>query len=440
MKPLDSMTSDNLGALFALFGHVADAPTPNKMRIRENHYIVCENGRVVDVFPELPERYLQIPVVRYDDCLILPGMIDLHIHAPQYAFRGIGMDEELILWLEHRAFPEEAKYSDVEYAKRAYSFFASEMKTSATTRAAIFATHHREATECLMDCMEETGLVTYIGKVNMDREAAVNHRESGPDESKTETLAWLHDIEGKYQRTMPILTPRFIPSCSNQLLEALCDIRRDFNLPVQSHLSENVSEIEWVKALCPDSDFYGDAYDCYELFGEHDGIGGKTIMAHCVWSCDAEVKRISQNGVFVAHCPGSNMNIGSGIAPIRRYLDAGIRIGLGTDVAAGQSTSVFRAITDAIAVSKLYWRLIDTTKKPLLFSEAFYLATRGGGAFFGNVGAFVPGFAMDAIVLDDSALLHPQPLSVQERVERAIYLRLDGSGICGKYVDGKSCL
>ena len=161
------------------------------------------------------------------------------------------------------------------------------------------------------------------------------------------------------------------------------------------------------------------------------------MMAHCVYSTPSEIKRIKRNGVWVAHCPSSNMNIASGIAPVRRYMDEGLRIGLGSDVAGGTVESVFRAVTDAIQVSKLYWRYIDSGAKPLTFPEALYLATKGGGSFFGGVGSFEEGYAFDALVLDDSAEPTPRPLPVRSRLERAFYLGLDRGGIVMKYVDGE---
>ena len=144
-----------------------------------------------------------------------------------------------------------------------------------------------------------------------------------------------------------------------------------------------------------------------------------------------------KNGVFVAHCPASNMNLTSGIAPIRKYMDRGLNIGLGSDIAGGHSESIFRAITDAIQVSKMYFRMVDESVKPLVFSEAFYLATKGGGAFFGKVGSFEEGYEFDAVILDDSVLPHPQSLNLAERMERAVYLGLDANKITAKYVAGR---
>jgi guanine deaminase len=222
-------------------------------------------------------------------------------------------------------------------------------------------------------------------------------------------------------------------------MEELREIQMAYGIPVQSHLSESKGEIDFVKFLRPNNSFYGDSYNEYDMFGKNDDIDTdvKTVMAHCVWSTDEEVELMRKNGVFVAHCPASNMNLTSGIAPIRKYLDLGLNIGLGSDVAGGHSESIFRAITDAIQVSKMYFRMVDEACKPLVFSEALYLATKGGGAFFGKVGSFEVGYEFDAVVLDDSVLPHPQSLTLAERIERAVYLGLDGKRIIAKYVAGK---
>lgn len=425
------MTNDS----FVLFGHIIHSPTSEKLVINEDSYLVCENGHVAGIFSKLPESFASLRLENHKGCLIIPGLVDLHIHAPQYTFRGVGMDNELIDWLNKQAFLEEARYIDIEYAQEAYSLFTKEMKNSATTRASIFATMHKDATILLMNLMEETGLISYVGKVNMDREAPDILKEPGAEASAFDTFGWLNAIAGKFQRTKPILTPRFIPSCSNKLLEELREVRRAYNLPIQSHLSENQGEIEWVKSLRPDAEFYGDAYDIYDLFGERNELsaGAKTIMAHCVWSTEKEIERIKENGVFIAHCPASNMNLSSGIAPIRKYLDLGLKIGLGSDVAGGQTESIFRAMTDAIQVSKIYWRLVDNTQKPLTFDEAFYLGTRGGGEFFGKVGSFEDGFEFDALVIDDSSVLHPRPFTIRERLEQTVYL---SPTVRSKYVAG----
>ena len=161
---------------FIIKGNICFSTSSKELKTLSG-YAVCKDGKSAGVFNEIPAEFKNYELRNYGDMLIIPGMVDLHIHAPQYAFRGMGMDYELIEWLNNRTFPEEAKYASTEYAKKAYSIFAESLKNSATTRACIFATRHREATVLLMEEMERTGLVSYVGKVNMDREATKNLME-----------------------------------------------------------------------------------------------------------------------------------------------------------------------------------------------------------------------------------------------------------------------
>ena len=417
---------------FVLKGDICYSPSLKELKCVKNGYLVCKDGICEGVFEKLLPEYIEFPLIDCSGMLVVPGMVDLHIHAPQFTFRGMGMDLELLDWLKTYTFPEETKYADVDYSRMAYREFAHTMKNSATTRAVVFATVHREATVMLMDLLEETGLITYVGKVNMDSDAPDDLREESAEISAFDTVGWLEDIEGRYVRTKPIITPRFLPSCSEKLLNELKEIREKYDLPVQSHLSENPDEVALVKKLFPKAAFYGDGYDRYGLFGKE----AKTVMAHCVYCTDDEVERIYNNGVFVAHCPTSNMNLSSGIAPIRRFLEKGIKVGLGTDVGAGECESVFRAIGDTIQVSKLYWRMASKDCAPLSFAEAFYLATAGGGEFFGKVGKFEKGFEFDAVVVDDYELSGLNEIPIISRLERAIYLEADNKYIYKKYVGG----
>ena len=427
---------------FVIKGNICQTVKSGELDLHEASFAVCVDGISMGVFDVLPEKYASLPLYDFGDKLVFPGMVDLHVHAPQYAFRGMCMDLELMEWLNRYTFPEEEKYEDLEYAKTAYGMFVDALKKGATTRSCIFATRHRPATELLMELMENSGLVSYVGKVNMDREASKALTEDSADISAYTTFGWINAVKDRFENTKPILTPRFIPCCTDKLMEELREIQMAYGIPVQSHLSESRGEIDFVKFLRPENSFYGDSYNEYDLFGKNDDINTdvKTVMAHCVWSTDDEAELMKRNGVFVAHCPASNMNLTSGIAPIRKYLDMGIDIGLGSDIAGGHSESVFRAITDAIQVSKMYFRMVNEEYKPLVFSEAFYLATKGGGAFFGKVGSFEDGYEFDAVVLDDSVIPHPQPLNLSERMERAVYLGLDEKNITAKFVAGRQIL
>lgn len=381
-------------------------------------------------------------VADYGDCLIIPGMADMHLHAPQYAFRGLGMDCELLDWLEKHAFLEEEKYSDLKYADRAYRMFLDDLQKSPTTRACLFGTVHRESTLILAKLLDSAGYPVYVGKVNMDRNSPAGLREPSAEVSVNDTLWFIEKVQSECRLVKPILTPRFVPSCSHTLLEALGELCQEYALPVQSHLSENPSETKLVQKLFPGSRFYGDVYHQFGLFGAH----APAVMAHCVYSGEEELAKMKENDVFIAHCPNSNTSLASGIAPIRKYWDYGLSIGLGTDIAGGFSLSMLRAIQDAVSVSKLYWRLVDSSCLPLTFSQAFYMATAGGGAFFGKTvlgektypktGTFLPGCEADAVILDDSGLPCPFPLNPEERLERLCYLA-DSDVVAAKYIQGR---
>ena len=416
-----------------LKGNICYSKNPTEFEISEGGYLVCLKGASKGVFHEIPEEYSSFPVIDYGGCVIIPGLCDLHVHAPQYAFRGLGMDMELLDWLENYTFPEESKYVEIDYANRAYNIFTEALKRGATTRACVFATLHSPATVLLMEKLERTGLVTLVGKVNMDRNCPDILRSKSAEAAYKATRAWILSTKDRFKNTSPILTPRFIPACSDELMTMLGNLQKEFKLPVQSHLSENKGEIAWVRELCPEAATYADAYNGFGLFG---GAGVPTIMAHCVWTEGGEDDLIKENGVYVAHCPQSNMNLSSGIAPVRRFLNKGIRVGLGSDVAGGCHTSIFRAMSDAIQVSKLYWRHIDQNDAPLSVEEAFYLGTAGGGSFFGKTGSFAEGYEFDAVVIDDSGAPSSNPLNLKERLARIIYLS-DENCVRAKYVRGK---
>ena len=416
---------------FVIKGDICYSPDRNTLLTFENSWLVCKDGLSAGVFRELPEEFGSLKVYDYTGMLVMPGLSDLHLHAPQFPFRGLGMDEELLDWLNRYAFPEEGKYSDLDYAGKAYAEFSEAMRIGATTRACIFGTVHVPATELLMELMEKTGLISFVGKVNMDRNCP-NYIVEDTEKSASDTQEWLNFCEERgFERTKPILTPRFVPACTDELMRRLGEMRGKGGVPVQSHLSENPAEVEFVGRLSPEAEFYGDAYDRFGMFGN----GSPTVMAHCVYSGEDEMERMKKNGVFIAHCPQSNANIASGVAPIRRYLDGGLNCGLGTDLAGGASDSIFRAMTDAIQMSKIRWRLLDSSLKPLSFEEAFWLGTKGGGSFFGSVGSFEEGYELDAVAIKDEPG-HCRSFTLRERLEKLAYL-FTGHEVVHKFVSGE---
>lgn len=417
---------------FILKGNIVYATEERTLAEQPEGCVVCEDGVCAGVFREIPEQYKNFPVTDYGDALIVPGMTDLHVHAPQYTFRGLGMDMELLDWLSAHTFPEEARYGELSYAQQAYPYFVEELRESYTTRACVFATLHGEATVALMDALEASGLVTYVGKVNMDRNGGTNLCEESAEISAAATRDWLSAVKGRYVRTTPILTPRFTPCCTDELMRLLGEIQKETGLRVQSHLSENPSEIAWVRELVPEAPCYADAYALFDMLGSKET---PAIMAHCVYSDDAEIALLKEHGVYIAHCPESNLNVSSGIAPVGKFLAEGLHVGLGSDVAGGSTLSMLRAMTLAVQMSKMYWRLVDNNVRPLTFADAFYLATLGGGRYFGKVGSFLPGYEFDALAVDDGRVKSVRRLSPAERAERMAYQEC-ACRLVGKYVRG----
>lgn len=415
---------------FALKGNVIWADGPAELRLCSGAYVVCgESGRCAGVFDALPARFAALPVRDLGEALIVPGYSDLHTHAAQYRHMGLGMDHTLIDWLSELTYPEEARFSDAAFARRVYGRFADELRAGFTTRAAIFASAHREGTEILMELLDATGLRTRVGRVNMDRNAPDYLRERDAAYALEETERWLSETVGRFQNTEPILTPRFVPSCTPALLSGLGRLREKWHVPVQSHLDETPEEVAWVKELCPDSESYAHVYDAAGL------LGPDTVMAHCLYMTGAETELMAARGAFIAHCPASNYNVRSGIAPARRYLDRGMNLGLGTDISGGHTLDMAQAVRDALAVSRLLWRLGPEKAPHLRAAEAFYLATAGGGAYFGQVGKFREGYEFDAVAVDDSGWCCEDD-DLERRFAKFVYCARSAN-VIAKYVAGR---
>ena len=412
-------------AAFSIHGDIVWTEEFGSFRSVEDGYLTIEDGKIKRVSKERPNG----KIIDKKGFLIIPGLSDLHLHAPQYAFAGLYMDEELLEWLNNHTFPEEAKYSDHDYADKAYSALVDALKKGPSTRVSVFGTIHTDTVILLMKKLEEAGLAGFVGKVNMDRNSPSFLQET-TDDSVKETERFIR-MTGCFSNIKPIITPRFVPSCSDDLMRELSRIAKENDLPLQSHLDENLSEIDWVKELCPWSRSYGDVYRHFEMLGE------SSIMAHCVWLNEEEIEILSTTGTYIAHSPSSNTNLSSGIAPVRRYIEAGCKIGLATDVAGGSSLSIFRIIQDAIGVSKLRWRFDEKSGSPLKFAEAFYLASKGGGSYFGKVGSFEEGYDADVVVLDDSesSVLRGE-LSPEERLEYYVYRHAE-CPVESKFVRGR---
>ena len=387
----------------------------NSFEVVEKGYVAVEDGCVAGVSTNLASLDCEgAEVTDFGDCLLIPAMNDMHVHAPQYRNQGVAMDLELLPWLQNYTFPEESKYADADYAERMYRRFVRDMWRFGTMRACVFATVHTASTRLLMHLFQEAGMGALVGKVAMNRNCPEALCESVEDAVQGNE-ALIAEFNYPDALVRPIITPRFVPSCTPEMLRACGELAAKYRLPVQSHLSENTSEIAWVRDLEQESSCYGDAYNRYGLFGQT-----PTVMAHCVWTSGEELELMKRNKVMVAHCPTSNFNLSSGLAPVRTFLEEGMRVGLGSDISGGHDLNIFRMMVYAIQVSKMHYQH-NHDKAFLTLSEAFWLATKSAGSFFGRVGSFEPGYEFDALVIDDSDLNHSD-YSLLHRLERYVYL------------------
>ena len=413
---------------FAVKGDFVSSVTKDLLVTHPNMYALCKNGRIIDFVSTLPEgEWEHTPCFDFSGMLIVPACVDLHVHAPQYAFRGIGMELELIDWLNTYTFPEEAKYADADYALQSYRLFTDDLEASPSCRAVIFGTIHNSGNRVLADLLKAKKMPCLVGKVNMDRNAPDYLCETA-ESSFAATQAFVDSFKND-DTVAPIITPRFVPSCTPALMDNLGKLAATRHLPIQSHLSENKKEIAWVKELHPECKNYAEVYDRYGLLTD------KTILAHCVHPTDEEIELLIRRGTYIAHCPESNINLTSGIAPIARLLDAGVHVGLGSDIAAGSQLSLFKAMMSALQASKMR-RYFYEGERALSVSEALYLGTKGGGSFFGDTGSFEKNFWFDAVVIDDSRFSARTDFSIEQRLERALYLTEQHSMVA-KFVQGR---
>ena len=394
--------------------NILHTPLPQAFEVIEGGYVVVDDDGYIG------------------DALLIPAMNDMHVHAPQYRNMGIAMDEELIPWLNNYTFPEEARFRDMHYAYAVYTRFVHDLWLNGTMRASVFATSDAPSSLLLCHLFHEAGLGGNIGLVAMDRNCPkalqVPHRRYAME------MMQFAMATNEYPLVNPILTPRFIPACSPDLLRTIGKMAQETGMPVQSHLSENRSEIAWVRELEPESTCYGDAYRRYGLFGQT-----PTLMAHCCYTEGMELELMQSNRVMVVHCPTSNCNLGSGIAPVRTFLQHGIPVSLGSDISGGHSLSIFRVMQYALQMSKLQYARSEGKMPFLTLPEVFFMATRTG---FSGVGAIAKGYAFDALVIDDSALnavdtAHGmKPYTLQQRLERYIYLG-DDRQITHRFCQGR---
>ncbi|SCZ99504.1 BZ3500_MvSof-1268-A1-R1_Chr3-1g06043 [Microbotryum saponariae] len=373
------------------------------------------------------------------------SVIDTHTHAPQYVNLAFGQQFELLDWLSNVTFPAEAQFKDAAYARRAYEEVVQRNLSVGTTTVCYYGTLHL-TTQILAAICHRKGQRAFVGKCNMDRNSSDEYVEASPSQSLLDTKKYVDFVRSKCcspirstsessgsnlninglrsDLVQPIITPRFAISCSDELLKGLGDmVVKDPSLPIQTHLSENPTEVEFTKSLFPFVSSYTEVYDHFNLLREN------TVLAHCVHLEDSEISLIKQRRAGISHCPDSNFNLRSGITPITTLLDRGIKVSLGTDISGGTSLGILSAIRTASFASKTLIfnsrdakiddpNLNESIPEPkrqktngsetsfanrhLSIETLFYLATMGGAqvcCLEDRIGNFVVGKEFDALLI-----------------------------------------
>ena len=359
--------------------------------------LIVKDGAIAElgVYKDLREKYTAIPLVDYSGKLIMPGMIDTHIHYSQFEMIA-AHGEQLLEWLNKYTFPTERKFKDKDYAKKIASLFLDELLKNGTTTALVFTTVYPQSVDAFFEEASRRNLRMIAGKVLMDRNAPdflTDTAESAYADSKQLIQKW-----HKNGRLLYAITPRFAITSTAEQLRLAGKLLQEFpDVYLHTHLSENAREVEWVSELFPDSQGYLDVYDRAGLVGE------KSVFAHGVQLTDAEFDRLSAAKAAISFCPTSNLFLGSGLFKLNqaKSIDRPVKVGLGTDVGAGTSFSLLHTASEAYKVMQLQ-------KQSLSAFQALFLATLGGARALSledKLGNFEAGKEADFIVLNPQATL-----------------------------------
>lgn len=302
------------------------------------------------VFSKFPE-WKGVRIVRTPEGgFFFPGFIDTHIHASQYPNAGLFGSTTLLDWLATYTFPTESSFSDLTFAGTIYNRVVNRTLSHGTTTASYYTTIHVPATNLLSKICHKKGQRAFIGRVCMDANCPDYYKDESVSTAVANTKAtieYIKSIDPSYEVVSPIVTPRFAVTCSGNMMSELGRLAKEEDIPIQTHVSENESEIKFVNASFPASGSYTKVYD------DHGLLTPRTILAHAVHLSEEELKLIKFRGTGLSHCPVSNSALGSGMARVRDWVDEGVDVGLGTDVSGGYSPSILEAARQALLVSRV---------------------------------------------------------------------------------------
>lgn len=401
----------------------------------EDGLLVIENGKVYacdnaeTLLKTLPK---DIEITVHENSLITPGFVDTHIHFPQCEIVA-SYGEQLLEWLETYTFPAELQFSDPEYATKIAQFFLDQLLDNGTTTALVFGTVHPQSVDAFFTEAQQRKLRMICGKVMMDRHAPddlLDTPESSYEESKELIEKWHNKDRLRYA-----VTPRFAPTSTPEQLEMAGRLLKEFpDVHFQTHLSENKQECEWVGDLFPERKNYLDVYDHYDLLGK------RSVFAHGIYLDDSEYRRLAETDSALSYCPRSNLFIGSGLFNMKKANEFKVKLGLGTDVAGGDSFSILETINEAYKVQQLQGESLSAF-------QSLYLATLGGAKSLDlddKIGNFEKDKEADFVVLDyQSTPLMKFKIQQCKTIEERLFSMLmlgDDRSVKQTYIMGKAVL
>jgi guanine deaminase len=405
----------------AIQGTAFHATAPTEFTVlRDYLFLIDDQGQLDSVLAPSDETYQRALAEHKDkpyflklkpsQCL-LPGFVDTHIHAPQWPQAGKALHVDLPTWLSTYTFPLETSFKNSRFAKTVYTDLIKTLLANGTTTGLYFGSVHNEPNKILANAAAHNGQRAFIGKVVMDDPSQCPDFYRDPNteaalEATEEFLQFAAELNKKTPQTISgVVTPRFIPTCTDEVLYGLGKLAKQYNVPVQSHVSEGDWQHNYVLQRTGKRDT-----KAHLDFGL---LTDRTVLAHGVFLNDEDAEMLKATGASVAHSPISNVLFANAVAPIRHMLEHGVSIGLATDISGGYSPSMFDAMRQAILSS----RSLEDGINPALpteqrgvpnsridFRHAFYMATAGGAmALKLNCGHFTKGSDFDAFIFDNDA-------------------------------------
>ena len=406
-----AVSDDPSPAYLGLRGLVFDAPVFGQLRAWPDGGVIFDpsTGRIVAVGdhaalgradPPLPVRWLEITTPSGAPPVVCPGLIDVHAHLPQYPASGRGQGE-LLPWLKDYIFPLERAFTAARSRQDSPKFFR-ELARHGTTSAMLYAAVTEESCDAAFQAAEASGLRITLGKMMMD---LGSYGELAPETIVSVSLAQSERLLRRWHGANDgllsyALSPRFALSCTETMMRGAAELAARYAAPIQTHLAENLAEIEHVRRLHPDARDYTDVYDRCGL------VTSRSVFGHGIHLSDREIGTLARHGSKVAHCPTANFYLASGLLPLRRLRDAGVTVGLGTDVGAGPELNLWQVMRSAVDTQRAR-SYVDPSNPALHPVEAFHLATQGGADTLGkgsSLGSLDPGKEADLLVLDPAAV------------------------------------